>query len=122
MSSQIITLILCAVFSFTSRFFVTITNPDTELKKKKQTTKTKLVFINVCGKHLVSLVCSLLRCLFGFSVAKEPGKFDLVYQSADGEELIEYAVPQDTKVRGAALQSRHLPCCLPLVTSGTFPL
>ncbi|KAF4801934.1 coilin [Turdus rufiventris] len=30
--------------------------------------------------------------------AKEPGKFDLVYQSADGEELIEYAVPQDTKI------------------------
>ncbi|NWW05980.1 COIL protein, partial [Oreocharis arfaki] len=36
--------------------------------------------------------------LFGFSVAKEPGKFDLVYQSADGAELIEYAVPQDTKI------------------------
>ncbi|NXE79955.1 COIL protein, partial [Cochlearius cochlearius] len=31
-------------------------------------------------------------------VAKEPGKFDLVYQSADGAELIEYAVPQDTKI------------------------
>ncbi|XP_002192519.6 coilin [Taeniopygia guttata] len=30
--------------------------------------------------------------------AKEPGKFDLVYQSADGEELVEYAVPQDTKI------------------------
>ncbi|PKK25642.1 coilin [Columba livia] len=30
--------------------------------------------------------------------AKEPGKFDLVYQSADGGELIEYAVPQDTKI------------------------
>ncbi|XP_063265392.1 coilin [Prinia subflava] len=30
--------------------------------------------------------------------AKEPGKFDLVYQSADGEELIEYAVPQDTRI------------------------
>ncbi|NWY69876.1 COIL protein, partial [Erithacus rubecula] len=40
----------------------------------------------------------LLIVLFGFSVAKEPGKFDLVYQSADGEELIEYAVPQDTKI------------------------
>ncbi|NXB80391.1 COIL protein, partial [Donacobius atricapilla] len=36
--------------------------------------------------------------LFGFPVAKEPGKFDLVYQGADGEELIEYAVPQDTKI------------------------
>ncbi|NXL56576.1 COIL protein, partial [Chordeiles acutipennis] len=31
-------------------------------------------------------------------VAKEPGKFDLVYQSEDGAELIEYAVPQDTKI------------------------
>ncbi|XP_032055379.1 coilin [Aythya fuligula] len=30
--------------------------------------------------------------------AKEPGKFDLVYQSADGAELIEYAVPHDTKI------------------------
>ncbi|NXM80923.1 COIL protein, partial [Oenanthe oenanthe] len=40
----------------------------------------------------------LLIGLFGFSVAKEPGKFDLVYQSADGVELIEYAVPQDTKI------------------------
>ncbi|XP_061233315.1 coilin [Neopsephotus bourkii] len=30
--------------------------------------------------------------------AKEPGKFDLVYQSADGAELIEYAIPQDTKI------------------------
>lgn len=38
-----------------------------------------------------------------FKVAKEPGKFDLVYQSADGAELIEYAVPQDTKVRGCPL-------------------
>uniref|UniRef100_A0A8B9P393 Coilin n=1 Tax=Apteryx owenii TaxID=8824 RepID=A0A8B9P393_APTOW len=28
----------------------------------------------------------------------EPGKFDLVYQSADGAELIEYAVSQDTKI------------------------
>ncbi|NXC10394.1 COIL protein, partial [Orthonyx spaldingii] len=41
---------------------------------------------------------SWLSCLFGFSVAKEPGKFDLVYQGADGAELIEYAVPQDTKI------------------------
>ncbi|KFZ48438.1 Coilin, partial [Antrostomus carolinensis] len=31
-------------------------------------------------------------------LAKEPGKFDLVYQSEDGAELIEYAVPQDTKI------------------------
>ncbi|NWT60362.1 COIL protein, partial [Erythrocercus mccallii] len=36
--------------------------------------------------------------LISFCVAKEPGKFDLVYQSADGVELIEYAVPQDTKI------------------------
>uniref|UniRef100_A0A8B9VN68 Coilin n=1 Tax=Anas zonorhyncha TaxID=75864 RepID=A0A8B9VN68_9AVES len=28
----------------------------------------------------------------------KPGKFDLVYQSADGAELIEYAVPHDTKI------------------------
>ncbi|NWV18381.1 COIL protein, partial [Origma solitaria] len=41
----------------------------------------------------------MLKELFvGFSVAKEPGKFDLVYQSADGAELIEYAVPQDRKI------------------------
>ncbi|NXH57745.1 COIL protein, partial [Rhabdornis inornatus] len=48
-------------------------------QNNKTNTKTKLVLIGVC-------------------VAKEPGKFDLVYQSADGEELIEYAVPQDTKI------------------------
>ncbi|NWX13310.1 COIL protein, partial [Aegotheles bennettii] len=30
--------------------------------------------------------------------SQNPGKFDLVYQSADGAELIEYAVPQDTKI------------------------
>ncbi|NXM63917.1 COIL protein, partial [Illadopsis cleaveri] len=47
---------------------------------------------------IVSLVSGSLSWLFGFSVAKEPGKFDLVYQSADGVELIEYAVPQDTKI------------------------
>ncbi|NXI61846.1 COIL protein, partial [Anseranas semipalmata] len=41
-------------------------------------------------------VFSLFCCVF--KVAKEPGKFDLVYQSADGAELIEYAVPQDTKI------------------------
>ncbi|NXO73576.1 COIL protein, partial [Phainopepla nitens] len=63
-------------------------------KTNKTTPKAKLVLISIC----VSLVCSWLSCLFGFSVAKEPGKFDLVYQSADGEELIEYAVPQDTKI------------------------
>ncbi|NXX68351.1 COIL protein, partial [Spizella passerina] len=48
-------------------------------KTPKTNPKTKLIFI-------------------GFCVAKEPGRFDLVYQSADGEELIEYAVPQDTKI------------------------
>ncbi|NWT70491.1 COIL protein, partial [Prunella himalayana] len=40
----------------------------------------------------------LVELFVWFSVAKEPGKFDLVYQSADGVELIEYAVPQDTKI------------------------
>uniref|UniRef100_A0A8C6Z071 Coilin n=1 Tax=Nothoprocta perdicaria TaxID=30464 RepID=A0A8C6Z071_NOTPE len=39
-----------------------------------------------------------LEILSSPAVAKEPGKFDLVYQSADGAELIEYAVPQDTKI------------------------
>ncbi|NWX56106.1 COIL protein, partial [Promerops cafer] len=70
---------------------------DYKHKKKPKTKanpKTKLVLIGFC----VSLVCSSLSCLFGFSVAKEPGKFDLVYQSADGAELVEYAVPQDTKI------------------------
>ncbi|NXH81786.1 COIL protein, partial [Edolisoma coerulescens] len=55
-------------------------------KKPKINPKTKVVLISFCVE------------LFGFSVAKEPGKFDLVYQSADGAELIEYAVPQDTKI------------------------
>ncbi|NXP71500.1 COIL protein, partial [Ramphastos sulfuratus] len=40
----------------------------------------------------------LMELFVCFSAAKEPGKFDLVYQSADGAELIEYAVPQDTKI------------------------
>ncbi|NXD20300.1 COIL protein, partial [Spelaeornis formosus] len=61
---------------------------DYKKKANKTNPKTKLVFI----------ICSSLSCLFGFSVAKEPGKFDLVYQSEDGAELIEYAVPQDTKI------------------------
>uniref|UniRef100_A0A669PNZ6 Coilin n=1 Tax=Phasianus colchicus TaxID=9054 RepID=A0A669PNZ6_PHACC len=39
-----------------------------------------------------------LEILSSSAIAKEPGKFDLVYQSADGAELIEYAVPQDTKI------------------------
>ncbi|NXI50617.1 COIL protein, partial [Chloroceryle aenea] len=42
--------------------------------------------------------CSIFVNFFITLVAKEPGKFDLVYQSADGAELIEYAVPQDTKI------------------------
>uniref|UniRef100_A0A8B9C4J8 Coilin n=1 Tax=Anser brachyrhynchus TaxID=132585 RepID=A0A8B9C4J8_9AVES len=40
----------------------------------------------------------VLSFFFFFKAAKEPGKFDLVYQSADGAELIEYAVPHDTKI------------------------
>ncbi|NXH99370.1 COIL protein, partial [Pachycephala philippinensis] len=60
---------------------------DYKLKKTpKINPKTKVVLISFCVE------------LFVFSVAKEPGKFDLVYQSADGAELIEYAVPQDTKI------------------------
>ncbi|KAF1657839.1 Coilin, partial [Aptenodytes patagonicus] len=43
-------------------------------------------------------VLFLMELFVCFKVAKEPGKFDLVYQSADGAELIEYAVPQDTKI------------------------
>uniref|UniRef100_A0A8B9D4Z3 Coilin n=1 Tax=Anser cygnoides TaxID=8845 RepID=A0A8B9D4Z3_ANSCY len=39
-----------------------------------------------------------LEILSSSTTAKEPGKFDLVYQSADGAELIEYAVPHDTKI------------------------
>ncbi|NWV94280.1 COIL protein, partial [Machaerirhynchus nigripectus] len=53
---------------------------DYKLKNQpKINPQTKVVLISFCG-------------------AKEPGKFDLVYQSADGAELIEYAVPQDTKI------------------------
>ncbi|XP_060109417.1 coilin [Heteronotia binoei] len=39
-----------------------------------------------------------LEILSFSAVAKEPGKFDLVYQSADGAETIEYAVSQDKKI------------------------
>uniref|UniRef100_A0A6J0T087 Coilin n=1 Tax=Pogona vitticeps TaxID=103695 RepID=A0A6J0T087_9SAUR len=39
-----------------------------------------------------------LEILSFSSVAKEPGKFDLVYQTADGAETIEYAVSQDKKI------------------------
>ncbi|NWV85441.1 COIL protein, partial [Dasyornis broadbenti] len=55
-------------------------------KKPKTTPKTELLLLG----SMVNISI--------FLVAKEPGKFDLVYQSADGEELIEYAVPQDTKI------------------------
>ncbi|NXU54584.1 COIL protein, partial [Turnix velox] len=41
-------------------------------------------------------VCLVL--FFFFKAAKEPGKFDLVYQSADGAELIVLTLPQDTKI------------------------
>ncbi|NXY88978.1 COIL protein, partial [Alcedo cyanopectus] len=49
---------------------------------------------------VVNISTSLLRIhdVVCFSAAKEPGKFDLVYESADGAQLIEYAVPQDTKI------------------------
>ncbi|NXA35942.1 COIL protein, partial [Eudromia elegans] len=49
----------------------------------------------VSGLKYFLFVCVLV---FHVPVAKEPGKFDLVYQSADGAELIEYAVSQDTKI------------------------
>ncbi|XP_054859640.1 coilin [Eublepharis macularius] len=39
-----------------------------------------------------------LEILSFSAVAKEPGKFDLVYQSADGAETVEYAVSQDKKI------------------------
>ncbi|XP_060619955.2 coilin [Anolis sagrei] len=39
-----------------------------------------------------------LELLSFSSVAKVPGKFDLVYQSADGDETIEYAVSPDRKI------------------------
>ncbi|CAM4650080.1 unnamed protein product [Caretta caretta] len=39
-----------------------------------------------------------LEILSSSAVVKEPGKFDLVYESADGAEVIEYAVSQDTKI------------------------
>uniref|UniRef100_A0A8C6VME5 Coilin n=1 Tax=Naja naja TaxID=35670 RepID=A0A8C6VME5_NAJNA len=39
-----------------------------------------------------------LEILSFSSVAKEPGKFDLIYQSEDGNKTIEYAVSQDRKI------------------------
>ncbi|XP_026566959.1 coilin [Pseudonaja textilis] len=39
-----------------------------------------------------------LEILSFSSVAKEPGKFDLIYQSEDGSKTIEYAVSQDRKI------------------------
>ncbi|XP_062975968.1 coilin [Elgaria multicarinata webbii] len=52
----------------------------------------KIVSWNPASKQLE------LEILSFSSVAKEPGKFDLVYQSADGAETIEYAVSQDRKI------------------------
>ncbi|KAK9407196.1 coilin [Crotalus adamanteus] len=52
----------------------------------------KLVSWNPVNKQLE------LEILSFSSVAKEPGKFDLVYQSEDGDETIEYAVSQDRKI------------------------
>ncbi|TFK00227.1 cytochrome P450 2C23-like [Platysternon megacephalum] len=50
-----------------------------------------------------------LEILSSSAVVKEPGKFDLVYESADGAEVIEYAVSQDTKITeswGALIEPR----------------
>ncbi|KAM3848539.1 coilin isoform 2-T2 [Vipera latastei] len=52
----------------------------------------KIVSWNPVNKQLE------LEILSFSSVAKEPGKFDLVYQSEDGDETIEYAVSQDRKI------------------------
>ncbi|XP_053151470.1 coilin isoform X2 [Hemicordylus capensis] len=52
----------------------------------------KIVSWNPTNKQLE------LEILSFSSMAKEPGKFDLVYQSADGAETIEYAVSQDRKI------------------------
>ncbi|KAM6474366.1 coilin isoform 2-T2 [Liasis olivaceus] len=51
----------------------------------------KIVSWNPANKQLELEILS-------FSSAKEPGKFDLVYQSEDGAETIEYAVSQDRKI------------------------
>lgn len=40
---------------------------------------------------------ALNRCAFP-SGPIEPGKFDLVYQNADGTESVEYAVSRDSRV------------------------
>ncbi|NXV48376.1 COIL protein, partial [Uria aalge] len=50
--------------------------------------------VRTLGHQMLVLMCIAWKT----AIAKEPGKFDLVYQSADGAELIEYAVPQDTKI------------------------
>ncbi|KAG6936965.1 coilin L homeolog [Chelydra serpentina] len=50
-----------------------------------------------------------LEILSSSAVVKEPGKFDLVYESADGAEVIEYAISQDTKITeswGALIEPR----------------
>ncbi|XP_068888865.1 coilin [Aphelocoma coerulescens] len=56
--------------------------------------EAKIISWNVEKKQIELEILSTSAGQF----AKEPGKFDLVYQSADGVELIEYAVPQDTKI------------------------
>ncbi|NXJ33589.1 COIL protein, partial [Ciconia maguari] len=50
--------------------------------------------VRTVGHQMLVVMCITWKT----AIAKEPGKFDLVYQSADGAELIEYAVPQDTKI------------------------
>ncbi|XP_070790524.1 coilin [Pituophis catenifer annectens] len=52
----------------------------------------KIVSWNPVNKQLE------LEILSFSSVTKEPGKFDLVYQSENGDETIEYAVSQDRKI------------------------
>nr|XP_033815925.1 coilin [Geotrypetes seraphini] len=39
-----------------------------------------------------------LEIISSSPVVKEPGKFDLVYQTEDGTDMIEFAVSQDTKI------------------------
>ncbi|NXT27035.1 COIL protein, partial [Syrrhaptes paradoxus] len=57
-----------------------------------------LVFFSPLIQHNTIIGEARFKCFEVVQFAKEPGKFDLVYQSADGAELIEYAVPQDTKI------------------------
>jgi hypothetical protein len=57
--------------------------------------------IELCGPSLRSVQCDFLSVQCGFLSVQcdvvlpapaEPGKFDLVYQNADGSESVEYAV------------------------------